>query len=247
MLRLFLLSWLFFALASCHSFSRSILEGRGVYQDIFNRSNELYSVELRYPKTGNISLDELLAAEIRKLYDRFREDINADSLESLNQGKFYRYSISFDVSRSKDLGIISFIFYELVEEPQSNSRTLRVYTYSYSLYDDEQVEFRDVVSQPLDVYQAIVDNVAEQLEQRLAPGESYNKAALFADYEHLKYITFANSGLQVSFAPGTLMDASQGVINILVPWEKAIAQRPWAEGLNPRYSKYIPASKRSER
>ncbi|MEM9423425.1 MAG: hypothetical protein AAF975_01395 [Spirochaetota bacterium] len=243
---LFLLSGLLIWGTSCNT-TQGFTAATGVYEKVYRHKTDLLLTELHYPVTNNSNLDGLLRERILKKYQTFRTWLNENSIELLNRKAEFTYTATFDALRSPDLRIMSFILYETWKVqgdtagreknfvlPSNTDKNIRGSTqtevFMYSLKLDSEVQFFDVVMEPLLVFETLVESCLRQLNEYIGAGNFYSQG-IQPDREHLKMLSFGKSGIQVSFPPGQVMSSDQGVIHVLVPWEEAIPDDPWQYGI----------------
>ena len=218
-----------------------LLNASYVRQKIYREKTDLLLAELHFPFTGNSGLDSLLREKILAKYRIFRSRLNQNSMTLLDQGIAFVYRATFEALRSPDLRIVSFVLYETQEtevagKPEQTSTT-EAEIFVYSLRFERAVDFFDVVQEPLLVFEKLAASCLRQLEEFVGTGNFYSQGVQ-PDREHLKMLSFGKSGIQVSFPPGQVMDESQGVIHILVPWAEAIPNVPWQMGIVPSFWGY---------
>ena len=220
-----------FSLVSCKNWE-PLLRASYVRQKIYREKTDLLLAELHYPFSGNSNLDSLLREKILTKYRAFRDRLDQDSMELLDQGVAFVYRATFDALRSPDLRIISFVLYEIqeIQRPNTQTSTTAAEIFVYSLRLERAVDFFDVVQEPLLVFENLAASCLRQLEEFSGTGNFYSQGVQ-PDREHLKMLSFGKSGIQVSFPPGQVMAESQGVIHILVPWAEAIPNTPWQMGI----------------
>ncbi len=267
MVRNIIIIWtLLFFYVSCSTTEKRFLAA-GVRQVIYRKKTDLLLTELHYPVTDNTNLDGSLRERILAKYNAFRKQLDDKILDYLNQKTAFIYRATFDVLRSPDLYIISFVLYETWEvqtegqssssnlppslnihsnsanwkdvEQNSNkltaaSRTTQAEVLMYALKFGSVVDFFDVVEQPRLVLENLANSCLRQLNEYIGAGNFYSQG-IKPTREHLRMLSVGKQGVQVSFAPGQVMSAAQGVIHILVPWAEAVATKPWQYAIIRRF------------
>lgn len=228
-----------FLLSCANIKNNDLIQAEGIRERIYRENSDLITVELHYPNTGNSNLDDLIKARVNAAYNHFMGEFEEWRLDYLNEGRRFIYKTTFDVSRSRALKLISFVLYYSWEEQQADNRKLEIETVIFSLKYNRQVTILDFIESPVLLYEALIRFCRRQLGTNSSQ-EEYNLDMLIADREHLSFLAVYDTGIQVSFTPGTLMDKKKGAVQFLVPWEEAMTVEPWQKGIASPYRPQIP-------
>ena len=102
-----------------------------------------------------------------------------------------------------------------------------------------------MVEEPRLVLENLADSCLRQLNEYIGTGNFYSQGVK-PTREHFRMLSVGRQGVQVSFAPGQVMNAQQGVINIFVPWAEAVATEPWQYAIIRRFRPWAYRSRKKE-